>query len=74
LGLPIGDMKFLLSKDFVTILGIGEYPLLRTLYLFMLLLISEGCDHSFFFFFRKSHLIGPSPILLKHVALPSTEA
>jgi hypothetical protein len=45
-------MKFLLPRDFVTIFGMGIHPLQRT-HLFMLLLISEGCDHSFFFFLQK---------------------
>jgi hypothetical protein len=41
----------------------------------MLLLISEGCTHNFliFLYFRKSHLIGPSPIILEHGALPNIE-
>jgi len=32
LGVPIGCMAFLFPKEFVTILGLGLYPLQRTLY------------------------------------------
>jgi hypothetical protein len=33
LGLPIGSMKFLFSKEFITIFGLGYYALQRTPYL-----------------------------------------
>jgi hypothetical protein len=33
LGLPIGWMKFVFPKEFVTIFGLGYYPLQRTPYL-----------------------------------------
>jgi hypothetical protein len=44
--------------------------------LFMLLLISEGCTHSFFFFSssKTSHLIGLPTNILEHGALPNIEA
>jgi hypothetical protein len=48
--------------------------------LFMLILISEGVHHHYlllyyyYYYFRNNHLIGPSPILLEHVALPNIEA
>jgi hypothetical protein len=37
LGLPIGCMNFLFPKEFVTIFGLGQYPLQRTPYLFILI-------------------------------------
>jgi hypothetical protein len=33
MGLPIGYMKFFLPKEFVTIFGLGYYPLQTTPYL-----------------------------------------
>jgi hypothetical protein len=48
-------------------------------YLFMFLLISEGgCAHNLkikiLFLFRRSYLIGPSPLFWEHGALLNIEA
>jgi hypothetical protein len=50
LGLPIGCTNFLFPSEFVTIFGLGQYPLQRTPYLFRL--INWGCltNPTFFFF------------------------
>jgi hypothetical protein len=33
LGLPIGCMKFLFQKEFLTTFGLGQYPLQKTNYI-----------------------------------------
>jgi len=41
LGLPIGYMKFLFPKEFITIFGLGYYPLQRAPYLLNIGLLSK---------------------------------
>jgi hypothetical protein len=57
LGLPIGCMKFLFPKDFVTIFGMGYRPLQRTPHLFSVgahLILKNNCK--FFEHFRSRKL------------------
>jgi hypothetical protein len=49
LRLPIGCMKFLFTKELVTIFGLGSYPLQRTPYLLCFMLISSWVLTDFFF-------------------------